>query len=547
MQSHIKIMALRTKSCLTKDGVFLLLTSIAYALFTLKPFKSWIRTSDFSAEPFPDVHIYQDAIYYLGQIREVINRNYSIGNPFLFEHSQDGFSYGNSSLFLIWGIIGDLLNFNVIQTYLIMIIINSMILIVFLTLLYKNFSNFKVACLASLVTCALLIGPLGRPSPTEQLLPILLLAIILILPNRHGTKIQHPINRNFKNLLFLFCAIILVTGNQFYSLFLLTLVTIVSFAHIKARLFQILVVMSLNLTYFLWTKIGDSSSEELIATRLGLHYTRVPGALDITIPVASFLFVTLYFYLNQSTKFLEVKNSVRSRIKVFVFLNLALLISVNSQVITGMALEMESHFRLIWLTYIALYMLFFIEILQIKMKNLFLFLKNLEKLGSFAICTLIILLISQFKPIPLVYSDRTKFIQYIQNDSQIKSVLIKTDSPFYNFRDQVILLTKAFLYWEPNGKFSTISEADIVSRFSCTQSKVLTFAEYSESELVSLSRQVINSNLKQKQINDFLSIFRVPKKPLRQKFISNENYEKYIIEQKHCLEGTYKFRVDKIF
>ena len=74
------------------DYLTVIASSVVYLLYTLMPFKKWLRLNNYRYEPFPDINIYSDSIYYLGQIREVINGNYSIGNPIIFENATDGFS-----------------------------------------------------------------------------------------------------------------------------------------------------------------------------------------------------------------------------------------------------------------------------------------------------------------------------------------------------------------------------------------------------------------------------------------------------------------------
>ena len=55
-----------------------------------------------------------------------------------------------------------------------MITVNSILLYFSLLILYKLFLNSRLAILAALFTCVFIVGPLGRPSPTQQLLPLLL-------------------------------------------------------------------------------------------------------------------------------------------------------------------------------------------------------------------------------------------------------------------------------------------------------------------------------------------------------------------------------------
>jgi len=131
-------------------GANLFIFSTLYAFWTLFPFKNWIRWSNYLAEPLPKIH-YSDSIYYIGQLREILNGNLNIGNPIVLEHSKDGFSYGNSSLYFIWGTIGRIIHLNTMQTYLVMIYVSSIVLFLVIFWLYSNFYGFNVSLVLSLI------------------------------------------------------------------------------------------------------------------------------------------------------------------------------------------------------------------------------------------------------------------------------------------------------------------------------------------------------------------------------------------------------------
>jgi len=518
------------------------LSAVLYCLYTLLPFKNWLRLQNYTLEPFPNFNRYQDSTLYLGQIREVINGNYQIGNPFIFENSTEGFTYLNSSLFFIWGSVGRLFDLNLVHTYILMVSINSAMLIILLNFFYRTFTNSKITILISLFVSIVLIGPLGRPSPTEQLLPILMLAIILFLNQNKKTNNESKYNAIWSKIVYLLCSLILVTGNGYYSLFLFTLVVIMSVIFKKIQYFYFATSIICNSTYFIWTRINFDSSDELIAARLGLHYTRIPGALFITIPLLLTLTLTLIFirFFN-----LPKNHNFQARTKLFFSLNLALLISSNSQVFTGIAVEMESHYKIVW--YVVLGVFFCIPT-----NFIFKFFKNskyrkyLDTITISMLSLMIILLGNQFGRIQLTISERSILISNIKYDKKVKSILIKKDSKFADLNDEIMLLTDKYLYWDPAGVLSRINQSDIISRFSCTQTRIITYEEFLKSEIASPSRQVVNSVMKEEKYHKFLNLFGIQRKPTIHKSFGQNEYAYYVKKQKNCLTDIYEFRVDKI-
>ena len=518
------------------------LSAVLYCIYSLRPLKNWLRLNNYTLEPFPNFMMYQDSTLYLGQIREVINGNYLIGNPFIFENSTEGFTYFNSSLFFIWGSVGKLLDINLIHTYLLMISINSLMLIILLNLFYRLFMSSKIAILISLFTSIFLIGPLGRPSPTEQLFPILMLAIILILNQSKKTDNELKNNKIWSKLTFLFCSLTLATGNGYYSLLVFTLVLVMSVIFKKVQYFYLTTSIICNLIYFVWTRVNFDSSDELIAARLGLHYTRIPGALFITLPLLLTLILTLisirFFNLPKNHNF-QVKT------KLFFSLNLALLISLNSQIFTGIAVEMESHYRIVWYVLLGL-------ILCIPTTFIFKFARNFryyKYLDTINICMLVISIIflgNQFEKIQLNTSEQSFLISNIKDDREIKSILIKKDSKFVDLNDEIILLTDKYLYWDPRGAFSRINRSDIISRFACTQSRIITYDEFLKSEIAGPSRQVVNSIMKEEKYHKFLNLFGINRKPTIYKSFGKKEYAHYVKKQEICLKEIYQFRVDKV-
>lgn len=527
------------------DYLTVIASSVVYLLYTLMPFKKWLRLNNYRYEPFPDINIYSDSIYYLGQIREVINGNYSIGNPIIFENATDGFSYGNSSLFFIWGTIGRVLELNLIQTYLLMVCVNSLALVLVLNAFYRMFYVNKIAIYLSLLLCLWLIGPLGRPSPTQQLLPILLLTLILLLNQNRQEKSSKRFNINMSNVTFACCALILVLGNQFYSVFLAVLVVVSSIVIKKVSYFHFFTVIILNGFYFVWTKIKLMPADNEIAERLGLHYTHLPGALVITLPLLILIAInTLLLFSSHFKKFIIKNNSVLPT-KVYLVLNSSLLIALNSQIFTGIALEMEAHFLLVWYVLLGLnscaLLNYILEAYQ-KVK----WIKIAEKLSFISIIFVVIIYANQFNKVQLNSSERTYLLEEISNKNNIESVLIKANSEFSDLSDEVIALTDSYLYWEPFGKFSKMSKEDIISRFACTNVHLMDYKEFLKSEIAAPSRQIVNSIMQIESYNRFLRLFGVERTNLNFSNPSVDKYQIYVRKQQECSRGEFQFRVDKI-
>jgi hypothetical protein len=162
------------------------------------------------------------------------------------------------------------------------------------------------------------------------------------------------------------------------------------------------------------------------------------------------------------------------------------------------------------------------------------------------LCIIIVFLGSQFEKIQLNRSERSILINNIKDDKKIKSVLIKEDSKFADLSDEVILLTDKYLYWEPNGVFSRINQNDIISRFSCTQTRIITYEEFLKSEIASPSRGVMNSMMKEERYRKFFNLFGINRKPTIHKSFGKNEYSHYVKKQIDCLTDNYQFRVDKV-
>lgn len=523
------------KQTFSKSSVFV--TAIVYAQFTLFVFRDWLRFNNLDSEPLPNVK-YEDSIYYLGQIREILANNYSIGNPLIIEHANDGISYGNSSLFFIWGLIGDLFNFNTIQTFLVMISITSGLLFLtsyfFLNIFFKSvFSLFS-----SVFFCFFLVGPLGRPSPTQQLLPFLILGVALIIKMSNTPRIK--MKRTF-SIAYIFTTVLLVSGNPLYSLVMLFFVVglFVYFRDFGPWLTFFTVVV--NFAYFLWNKLYFSDLDNLVGLRFGVHATHLPGAVRITAPLI--ILCILLFFINARIQLR--KQHIEA--KTLFILCLSLLGVTNSQIVTGKAYEMEAHFALFYYFVIVLSVswLFktFLKYDTSRISN------QLNKVVDFLPLIPVCVLIwgfFQFPAINTFESKTSRFIQELNDSEKEKVVLVKDDSDLGYVNDKIIYLTSKYLYWDPYATASRTKQTEILSRFACFQDETLSYEDFLTKESNLYFHQYSNPRLKAQQLNNFLGYFGLKiKQNLSSEYLRSD-YRVYLREKQLCKNGVYKFRVDLI-
>ena len=529
---------------MTKTRIALLGAAVLYSIFTLLPYKSWLRWNNLNLEPLPNI-FYSDSIYYIGKIREIIQGNYLVGNPIVYEHALDRFSYGDSSLFYFWGTLGRALDLNTIQTYLVMITMNSIFLILSIYSLLSIIQKKESAIFFSLLICVFLVEELGRPSPTQQLLPILIFTItkvlILTLKEQEISKRKLILHR----LIFSILALILITGNPLYSLFLLLVALVALFLFPKSNKFCFWWLGILNLTYFLWNRVTFDQMDHLVGNRFGIHSTRIPGALSITVPLMIIVIILFIVAKLISSKTIVASHDTTVKTKFYLAYGLALVLAVNSQVLTGKAYEMESHYILAWKILLGMILS---ELVIIVINRV-----NLNHAKSNLILNVLMMIlaiqltfsISEFKTIQTFTSPATNLLEEL-NLKSYKVVLIKNDSKLSGVDDDIIYHTNSYLYWHPYIVASKITQRNISARFACSQSSRLSFEEYKSQEGGLYFHQYANDKLKSEQLNKYLSVFGLNFKPFSyDKFLATD-YDFYLQEQDFCLNGKFKFRVDKI-
>jgi len=534
---------------ISTNTVNLIFSTIFCLFYTLLPFNKWLRWENLTAEPLPNIP-YGDASYYIGQLREIIKGNYLLNNPHILEHSQEGFSYGNSILFYFWGTWGRVLNLETLQVYLIMISINGVLLFYSMYFIYKKYISSGLALILALSGYFFLIGPLGRPSPTEQLLPILLFGISALLPKitKNGNKSLYfsYTRKNADSYIFVVCTLILLLGHPFYGL-LLFICTILSWIILKEKN-QIIFYSSitLNICFFAYSVLLVPLDENEYGLRFGLYDSRFPGAARITLPsVLISVFLLFLLKISKSRQF-SSKTNQRYALKVYLTLVLSILFAVNSQVITGRAIPMESHFAHVWDVFWPLFSIGIVKFI-IRFNNLRItYPRHLDKISLIVLILLIVTSATKFDQISTYNSNNSELLRDIRDNKQIQTVLIKYNSPMIGLAVDIIYHTDAFLYWSGYVSASRASQQEILHRFACMQNSTISFDEYIHREADIYFNKFSNYRLQREQLNKYLNFIGASVKPFFYRTQLISDYATYLDSRSQCKKGILIYDADLI-
>ena len=534
---------------ISTNTVNLIFSTIFCLFYTLLPFKKWLRWENLTAEPLPNIP-YGDASYYIGQLREIIKGNYLLNNPHILEHSQEGFSYGNSILFYFWGTLGRVLNLETLQVYLIMISINGVLLFYSMYFIYKKYISSGLALILALSGYFFLIGPLGRPSPTEQLLPILLFGISALLPKitKNGNKSLYfsYTRKNADSYIFVVCTLILLLGHPFYGL-LLFICTILSWIILKEKN-QIIFYSSLtlNICFFAYSVLLVPLDENEYGLRFGLYDSRFPGAARITLPSVLISVFLLFLLKTSKSRQFSSKTNQRYALKVYLTLVLSILFAVNSQVITGRAIPMESHFAHVWDVFWPLFSIGIVKFI-IRFNNLRItYPRHLDKISLVVLILLIVTSATKFDQISTYNSNNSDLLKDIRDNKQIQTVLIKNNSPMIGLAVDIIYHTDAFLYWSGYVSASRASQQEILHRFACMQNSTISFDEYIHREADIYFNKFSNYRLQREQLIKYLNFIGVSVKPFFYRTQLISDYATYLDSRSQCKKGILIYDADLI-
>jgi len=285
--------------------------------------------------------------------------------------------------------------------------------------------------------------------------------------------------------------------------------------------------------------------DELVGLRFGVHSTRIPGALRITVPCIMVLILVSTILFKNTRGTLELSNASRVKILTFFALNLSLLLSVNSQVITNQAYEMESHFILIWDVTLLLFLYeavnFILHKLRVPRIKL-----NLDYPILILSIILFTLLITKFPEVTTKNSHEATLLKSISENSKIEVVAVPDQSRFIGLNEKIIYLTDAYLYWDPYSVASQTFQKEILSRYACSQNHTDSLAEYIAMEPELYFHQFANSRQKKEKVNKVLDYFGIKTFSYTNEKILNSDYQVYLSEREICRAGTFKYQVDMI-
>jgi hypothetical protein len=435
------------------DSATLIFFAFVYGLALLHPVRSWASLKVDLSKTFPYIP-FQDSGYYLGQIEGFRSGMRGFGNPFYFEHANDGFGNGSSALFAFWGLAGRILNFDILQTYLFMTLTTGTLTAIFVGLYFRTISGkHHLATPISIATVFLVCGTeLGRPSPTQLGLWIVFLLLWLQVQVTDESK-----SRLIWVILYPLALVFLTFSNPFYALFVgichfLLVIQMVYCRELRLatrQLFLILIsFVPFGLTYLKKFEHEDSQSE-----RFGIINSHFPGAFKLTFLLCVTICAVFFYGRNKDKNWRIVMVSLISN-----------LITLNSQVFTGVHYEMESHLRLltvVCLVSTSCYLVF------IYPKSLISYVLTLCLLISSSNLTNFATLFS--KPIAREAQRELQVLKSVAEKANKRDVLLYQDLNFpIESQEMIGVLTSTNLYFNPAGNLSRAADREILERLACS-------------------------------------------------------------------------------
>lgn len=532
------------------NHLILLFCSIFFAVSkVLMPLKEWLRWNDFRSQPLPTVP-WEDSVYYLSQVRAVIQGENSFGNPIFFEShlSNQDFSYGNSFLFVMWGQIGRSFDLQVLQTYLVMVATNSVVFSLSCYFLARIFTSRSYSAMISILL-VLFIQSLGRPSPTQQTLGLGLFAVFFYIQGANAIQTTTRSNIDKRFFVFMFIFICLILSNPLYAGFVVIFgLSYDLISHIllnKRAIWGVFTRYSLaglliSLMYAIYMEVQTDHLDSLMALRFGVHESRLPGAIPLSVISILGIFFSILIIRRV---FLSDNYRIPLGIPLFLLsANVALLLAINSQVITGKAYEMESHFRLLAYT---LNLLGFTLLILMSFTN--------KKKAKLVLCSFVILLtaaniLSIFSSQKILNSRESQLVKILNRvDGESRVVLVRNDDGF-RLSELLIYTTDAKLYWHPYITLSRADDVEVIQRFACARKDKLTFEEFQQLESEIYFHRFANDELKLSRASSFFKFLmddfsRFQEEKMK---ILKRDYESYLAEYEKCQLGVYPYQLDLI-
>ncbi len=425
--------------------------SLLYGISLLLPVRHWAAVKVDLSKSFPSIP-FQDSGYYLGQIEGFRSGLRNFGNPFYFEHTKDGFGNGSSALFAFWGFLGRILNLDLLQNYLLMTVFSGALTVICVSLFLRTLQiRIKWVGIISFGIVLTICGTeLGRPSPTQLGLWIVFFVLWL-----QKLVVAEPSMYKVRVVLYVVVSMFLTFSNPFYALFvginhllLLSVLQRCNLTQIAQRIWPLLLAfLPFGLTYLKRAEFEGPQSE-----RFGVIHSHFPGAFKLTFLLCGI--IAAFYFLNKT------KDGISQWIVIVLISNL---VTLNSQVLTGVHYEMESHLSL--LTKILLLCAGF-------------YLVSAEPLKFVTWGILLVLFITNFKQVnyPDLFKERIApsstneltLLKSVAERTKVGDVLLYEDSRIsIESQEMISLLTSTFLYFTPAGNLSRTDNQEILSRLAC--------------------------------------------------------------------------------
>ena len=509
------------------------LISIIYGLAQLLPNYSWLRWTNTNSAPFPVIP-FQDSPFYLGQLNRFVQGKNNFGSSVLIEHANDGYVVGSSYIFWLWGSLGRIASWNVIQTYLVMTLLTGTLTFLAMHYFVKSFYSDKV--ISILVSVTITFGvikfSLGRPSPTQLCIWLAFFAL--------GSLIKLETKKSIGAVVILWLTFItLIFTNPMYAILVTSLSTVLILVKWNKKS-NMLNISALFFVFccLLYSKLGidKSISNVQLQDRFGFIWDRLPGAAAISIPAVFIGALSLYIFL---------KIKINKFGNIFALM-IAVLVTVNSQVVTGIVFEMESH-----ISYVAksLFLLGLIFMLT----N---FISNKKVLKIVAISTFTFLALFQFASSSIIFFNLIKTTQLskmsilitrLQESKFDNKVIMIQKNMQSELTDYIPIYTKAYLYWNPTSSFAKATDLELLERYACAIPAGYKFSEF-ESNSGEIYVHKFSNDLqyfpKWNKIRDILKINKTDLSVIPKQM--NEDFAYLLSVQKSCTESQYKFRLDYI-
>ena len=513
---------------------FLSLISLLYGFYLLIPVSSWIKIGE-NKKNFIPYFPYDDSVFYLMQIKNIIKNKGSFGNPYFFEHSIASFDIPDSYILWTWAQAGIFLNVNVIQIFLMMTVFTGFFtFFISVKMLQNYFFNTVLSYVVSFFLLLICLPfSLARPSPTSLAFPILLLCIFL--SNKFVSNIS------IKSILqvdIIFSVLIL--ANPIYAVFIwinfFLLFLKFNFLRRYLKIF-FFPLTSIQLIITLLSKTNGSESQFQTTRRLGLLETHLPTSIKLVV----FMLLAIFF-LNYIAK-------DKLYFQILILNCFALLIAANQNVLSGKWWEPESHY---WLITIYLLVISLTEISRTyfgkSLSNVF-FCIVIVYFGHSAIIQSLNIQ-SEVRKSLTQYQSQSNLIRELEKEKYGEKVFLLPKSiNNIELSPSLPLLMSGYTYWDRGGVAWSMDDSEVLNRYACyTKLGAYSFEDFSEDIPKIYSHRFANSEAFYKKWNSLFN-FLFDKQihlsnmdaVLKKDFLKVLNSRLY-----HCNPGHFLYKVDWI-